>query len=529
MLFVSIVAIVAIFLILITFIVWPIVKVLSFAELEQYMKLFTYSRWIDATVNSLFMTVISTVSCTVVAFIFAYTIARLDIPCKRLFKFVTILPIVSPPFIVAMSYILLFGRQGMISNILHLKFDIYGLHGLWLVQTITFFPYAYAIIYGVLKKSSPSLEYAAYNLGASRWKVFTNIVLPLSKPGIAGGAIIAAMGVLADFGNPAVIGGNFTVLSTEAYMQMIGWFDLSSAAVLATALLVPAFLLFLLNRLWIGKSSYTTITGKESYMGYYPVPFYVKWGLFSFCLIVTVIVLLIYGVLVYGAFTKTWGYDWSITYSNFDYVFAKTRELTNSIKFAAISSILAGLLSLPLAYIVQRKDVKINKLLDFLAVLPGAVPGVFLGLGFAITFNEGPITLTGTSTIMVLALTFWNLPTFYSANLAALQQISPTLEEASLNLGAANIKTFQNILFPLLRGPFISGIVISFLRSVTCLSVIVFIYSASTSVGTVSILGLVSNGEWGKASAFTIVLISIAFIVLGISQLFFRRKSTFIE
>ena len=478
-------------------------KVVSFAHIEQYLQLFTNPRWAHAIVNSLFMTVISALSCTVVAFIFAYTISRLDIPFKGLFKLITILPIVSPPFIVSMSYILLFGRQGMISkNLLHLNLDIYGWQGLWLVQTISFFPFAYAVIYDVLKNSSPSLEYAAYNLGASHLQVFTHIVLPLCKPGIAGGALIAAMSVLADFGNPMVIGGNFTVLSTEAYMAMTGRFDLASAAVLSTALFVPAICLFLVNKMWVGKRSYVTVTGKESYSEHYPIPSFIKWVLFAFCLLLTTIILLIYGVLFYGAFTKTWGFDWSLTITNLDYVFSKGKELFNSIQYAVLSSVLAGTLGFLLAYLVQKKKAGLNRLLDFLAVLPGAVPGVFLGLGFAIAFNKEPIMLTGTSAIMVFALTIWNLPTCYSALLAGLQQISDSLEEASHNLGAGSTKTFRNILLPLMRGPFVSVIVVSFLRSVTCLSVLVFIYSAKTSVGTISILGL--GIKWGVGESFSI-------------------------
>ena len=204
--------------------------------------------------------------------------------------------------------------------------------------------------------------------------------------------------------------------------------------------------------------------------------------------------------------------------------FLNGKEITNSIRFAVLSSLLAGLFAFPLAFIVQRKKIGINRFLDFLSVLPGAVPGVFLGLGFAIAFNDEPLMLTGTATIMVLALTIWNLPTFYSTLLAGLQQISGSLEEASQNLGANSLNTFCYVLLPLLKGPFVLGMVVTFLRSVTCLSVIVFIYSAETSVGTVSILGLVSNGEWGKASSFTVVLISIAFAVLGLSQLFLRNK-----
>jgi iron(III) transport system permease protein len=507
------------------FVLWPIIRVVSFPSLGDFGQIFTVSRWTDAALHSLFMTVISTISCTGVAFIFAYTISRLNVPLKGLFKFITILPIVSPPFIVALSYILLFGRQGLISkHLLGVSIDIYGWHGLWLVQTINFFPFAYAVIYNVLKTSSTNLEYAAYNLGATRWQVFKDVFFPLCRPGVAGGALIAAMNILADFGNPIVIGGNFSLLPTEAYMQMSGVFNLPAASMLSTTLLVPALALFIANRKWIGKRSYIIVTGKETSLEPYPVAGYVKWGLFAFCALVTATVLAIYGVLFYGAFTKTWGYDWTFTLKNLNYVIDKNTEIVNSLEFALLSSIGAALLGIILAYIVQRRQIGINRFLDFLAILPGAVPGIFLGLGFAMAFNGGPLPLTGTTAIMVIALTFWNLPTCYSASLAGFQQIGNSLEEASINLGAGSTRAFRTILLPLMKGPFMSSIITSFLRSITCLSIIIFIYAASTSVGTVSILGLVSNGEWGRASAFTMVLISIAFAVLGISRLIFRDK-----
>jgi len=512
------------------FVLWPIAKVVSFPHVSDYALLFTNSRWYRAALHSLYMTSVSTVTCTLIAFLFAYTVTRLDVPFKWLFRFITVLPIVSPPFIVALSYILLFGRQGLLSkHVLHIQLDIYGWQGLWLVQTITFFPYAYAVIHGVLKSQATNLEYAAYNLGATHWQVFKQVLLPLARPGLAGGALIAAMNVLADFGNPLIIAGNYTTLPSEAYMQMTGSFDVPAATVLSTALLVPAVCLFLANRRWVGKRSYVTVTGKESALRHYPIPSYAKWLVFAVCLFVTMVVLAVYGVLFYGAFTKTWGYDWSFTLKNMNYVFAKGREIANSMKFALLSSIAASLFAIPLAYIVQRKRIGINRLLDFLAILPGAVPGVFLGLGFAIAFNEKPFLLSGTSLIMVLALMFWNLPTCYSASLACLQQIGESLEEASLNLGANSLRTFRRIVLPLLLGPFISGLVVSFLRSVTCLSVIIFIYSAKTSVGTVSILGLVQSGAWGSASAFTIVLISVAFAILAIARLVIKRIGGSIE
>lgn len=523
-------AVLAIVLSVFLFVIWPLVKVMSYPQLSDYAEFIAESRWFRIALNSLFITALSTISCTLVAFLYAYVIVRLDVPFKRLFRFVTILPIVSPPFIVALSYILLFGGQGLImKNILHLNIDIYGWHGLWFVQTITYFPYAYAVIHGVLDSISPNLEYAACNMGASRWQVFKGVLLPLATPGIAGGALIAAVNVLADFGNPIMIGGNFNVLPTEAYMQVVGNFDMPVASMLVTMLLIPAVSIFIINRYWVGRRSYVTITGKESLLPKLKESFWVKWGLFSLCLAVTAIILGIYGVLFYGAFAKTWGYDWSFTINNFKNVWIRGMEVLNSLEYSLAASLLAVLLSAAMAYIVQKKRTGLNRFIDFLAILPGAIPGIFLGLGYAIAFNDGPPAMSGTAAIMIIALTFWNIPACYTANTAALQQISTSIEEASQNLGAGSFRTFRSIILPLLKIPVASGFIVAFLRTVTCLSVVIFIYSADTSVGTISILAMVQNGEWGSAAAFTIVLISIAFAVLGISQMLLRRLGKSLE
>lgn len=265
--------IIAIILFVGIFVIYPVVKVILFPDGGTYLELFNRPRWLTAIKNSLFMTLVSTISCTAVAFLFAYVIARLDVPCKGLFRFITLLPIVSPPFIVALSYILLFGVQGIITKgLLGLHVDIYGRLGLWIVQTVTFFPYAYSVIYGVMKGISTNLEYAAYNMGATRWQVFRDVFWPLCRPGVAGGALIAAINVLTDFGNPIMIGGDLALLPTEAYMQINGWYDMSTASVLAVALLIPAVALFLVNRFWVGRRSYVTITGKEISLNPFPVP-----------------------------------------------------------------------------------------------------------------------------------------------------------------------------------------------------------------------------------------------------------------
>lgn len=522
--------IVAIIVFVSFFVGYPVVRVITFPEISDYMQIFQKLRWFTALKNSLFMTLVSTISCTAVAFLFAYVIARIDVPCKGLFKFVTLLPIVSPPFIVALSYILLFGVQGIVTkHLLGLHIDIYGRFGLWVVQTVTFFPYAYSVIYGVIRSTSTNLEYAAYNMGASRWRVFKDVFLPLCRPGIAGGALVAAINVLTDFGNPQMIGGDLALLSTEAYMQISGWYDMNTAAVLAVALLVPAVILFLVKNFWVGKKSYVTITGKEISLNPFPIPKPVKWVLFTLTMLISLFILLVYGTLFYGAFTKVWGYDWSISLKNLQYVFLKGSQIWNSIRYALLSSLGASLLAMILAYIVQRKKVGINKLLDFLGVLPGAIPGMFLGIGFVMAFNKKPFELTGTSAIMVLALLFWNLPTCYSSATAGLQQIGMSVEDAALNLGANSFKSFKDVIVPLLKVPFMSSFVLSFLRSVTCLSVVIFLYAPSTTVGTVSVMVLVQGGQYGEAAAFTIVLISIAFAVLKLAQWILGKQGIELE
>mgnify|MGYP001514512564 CR=1 FL=1 len=477
--------IIAIILFVGIFVIYPVVKVILFPDGGTYLELFNRPRWLTAIKNSLFMTLVSTISCTAVAFLFAYVIARLDVPCKGLFRFITLLPIVSPPFIVALSYILLFGVQGIITKgLLGLHVDIYGRLGLWIVQTVTFFPYAYSVIYGVMKGISTNLEYAAYNMGATRWQVFRDVFWPLCRPG---------------------------------------------ASVLAVALLIPAVALFLVNRFWVGRRSYVTITGKEISLNPFPVPKWVKWTLFTLTMLISLFVLLVYGTLFYGAFTKTWGYDWSFTWENLQYVFLKGEQIWNSIKYGLLASLGAALLAMVLAYIVQKKQVGLNKFLDFLAILPGAIPGMFLGIGFVLAFNGGWLSLTGTGAIMVLALLFWNLPTCYSAATAGLQQIGASVEDAALNLGANSFRSFKDVIIPLLKAPFLSGFVLSFLRSVTCLSVVIFLYAPSTTVGTISVMVLVQSGQWGEAAAFTVVLITIAFTVLRLAQWLLGRQGIKLE
>jgi iron(III) transport system permease protein len=515
------------------FVVFPLYKVISFPRLRDYLSYFGQARWINATFHSLFITAASTIVTTIVGFLFAYGMVRVRIVGKKFWDTIAILPILSPPFVVAISYIMLFGKRGLITyQLFGLNLNIYGWQGLLLVQTVSFFPYAYLLIKNILSSISPNLEYAAQNLGSSRWQVFRNIVFPLARPGVAGAALLVAISVLADFGNPIIIAGNYTLLPTEAYMQIVGWYNLPAASVLATVLIIPTVLLFVLQQFWVNGRKYTTITGKSTNLKPMAPSRFEKWFFNIFCYVFGGLIVLIYGTLFWGAFSKVWGVDWSLTLKNFQFVGLHLHEVFNSIYFSFVASIGCAIFATITAYLVQRKKVAIiNPVLDFLATLPGAIPGVFLGIGFIFAFNNPPFVLTGSAAIIILAFLFWNLPMGYRAGVAAMQQLDVSIEKASLNLGANHFHTFRRIVLPLLKTTFLATFTMAFLRSVTNLSIVIFLSSSKTVVGTVSILSLVNDGAWSGAAAMTTVLIAVAMLVLFISTMLLgnQRESIFLS
>lgn len=514
------------------FVAFPLFKVISYPKLADFLAYFGRTRWIEATYHSIFITVISTLVTTFFGFIFAYGMERVNIFGKKFWDIIAILPILSPPFVVAISYIMLFGNRGLITyKLLGTRSNIYGWQGLLLVQTVTFFPYAYLLIRNVLRALSPNLEYAAQNLGGSRWQVFRRVIFPLARPGVAGAALLVAISVLADFGNPIIVAGDYSLLPTEAYMQIVGWYNLPAAAVLATVLIIPTIILFIMQQRWVNKRSYTTITGKSTTLKRLkPTAFEVVF--FNvFCLGFGGLIVLIYGTLFWGGFSKVWGIDWSFTTQNFVYVLSHFREVLNSIYYSFLASLGCAVFATITAYLVQREKIGINSLLDFMATVPAAVPGVFLGIGFILAFNTPPFLLTGTASIIILALLFWNLPMGYRAGSAAMLQLDVSIEKASLNLGANNVRTFYKIVLPLLKTTFLATFTMAFLRSVTNLSITVFLVSSKTVVGTVSILSLVNNGAWGGAAAMTTVLIVVALTVLFVSTTILgnQREDIFIS
>jgi len=507
------------------FVLYPIFRVFTFPAAFDFLRIPQNPRYLKAILNSLLMTGLSTTTATLFGFLFAYAVTRTDVPLKKTFRFISILPLFSPPFMVAFSYMMMFGKNGLISyQLFGIRLNIFGWHGLWLSETIAFFPIAALVMEGVLQSIAPSLEYAGRNLGATGFKLFRTVTLPLARPGVAGAALLVSIQVLADFGNPIMIAGDFSVLATEAWLRVEGWGDVRGAAVLSSLLLLPSFLLFLVQRYWVRQRSYITVTGKLALVDIQKTRGSIRWLLFGFCTLVSVMILLVYVALILGACVKGWGFDWTPTLQHIQSILSRSPELVHSLTFGLLAGIISAAIAMTAAYLVSRKRFLFRSFVDFTSILPAAIPGIFFGIGYSIAFTRPPFDLYGTAAIMVLSMIFWNISMGYQTGIATFSQISPSIHEAASNLGAGSMKILWEIEAPLIRGSFLSAFVVSFIRAVTTLSVIVFLATQNNRVATFTIMNLVSDGFYGKAAALTTALLVVSFAVLGMAKWIIGKK-----
>jgi iron(III) transport system permease protein len=538
------VGVAAIFTLLLLFIAYPLVRVFLVSFVPDGVPTFRLYReflgsWFiqQAFLNSVMMGILTALGGCLVGFLFAFTLTRTDIPCKSFLTVAAILPVISPPFVSALSIILLFGNNGLITHQLlgFQEFAIYGMRGLLLAQVFTFFPVAYLTLRGVLESLGGTLEDAATNLGATRWKAFRRVTLPLCLPGIASALLVLFIESIADFGNPLILGGSgFPVLSVQVYLQVTGMYDLAGGAALAVVLLVPSVLAFLAQRYWVARKQYVTVTGKPTRAVLKVVSPAMQWVLFVACMAVALFVLLFYATILVGAFSRAWGADHSITLRNFSYVFGVgAQAITDTLIIAVTSSPLAGLLGMAIAFLVMRRRFPGRRTLEFVSILNFAVPGTVIGIGYILAFNQKPLLLTGTATILIANFLFRYIPVGIQSGMAVLRQIDPAIEEAATNLGASTQTTFRRITLPLLVPAFFSGLVFSFVRAMTAISAAIFLVSADWNLMTVQILSQTEAGRLGAAAAFSVILILIILVAIGVirlvlGQLFdYRYQATF--
>jgi iron(III) transport system permease protein len=512
---------------LIAFVIWPLAEVFvqgfragqqaqSFS-LIQFRKLLATPMVARASINTITIGIITAVVATTIGTLIAYTLTLTDVPGKRLLRILTVLPLVSPPFAVSFAIILLFGRRGVITyDLLHItEQNIYGPHGIVFVQLISDTPLVILILSAVFASISRDLEEAAEDLGGRPFFILRTVTFPLVTPAILTAFLLTFISSISDFGNPMLIGGGFQMLATQAFIQLIEMFDLQLGAALAMLLVIPALVAFLLQHWISNRRSYITVTGGAR-IGYIrKLPGMIKWPLYSLTLALATLTVMLYGSIFVGAAVKTWGFDYTPTTENLTGLISSIPQLKNSLIVSIGSGLLGGVISIILAWLVTRQNFPGRRWLDFSATVMYAVPGTVIGIGYIIAFNAAPYFWTGTFFIIIMAYAFRRLPVGLRTGVAAQKQIDPTLEEASLDLGADRFRTFTRITFPLLNRAFFAGVIYIFIRGMTDLSAAVFLNSGRTQLYTVRMFNVMVRGSPSDGAAFAGLLIIIILIALA--------------
>ena len=453
-------------------------------------------------------------------------------------RVIALLPIITPPFVVGLGLILLFGRAGIVNQFLEYAFDItptrwfYGVQGILIAQLFAFTPIAFMIMRGVVQGLAPSLEEAAQILHADRKQTFFTVTLPLLKPGLANAFLVGFIESIADFGNPVVVGGQFSVLSTDIFFAIVGaQFDQGRAATLAWILTLFALGVFALQRGLLGKQNYTTVSGKGDSGIPMPLPDGLRRTLNTVVYPWLAFTLVVYLFAFIGGFVQTWGRDYTFTLKHFETAFgiewgqfglvwagAAWNSLFTTLKLAGISAPLTAAVGLLIAYLLSRTDFRGRNTFEFVALLAFAIPGTVLGISYILAFNVPPVELTGTGLIIVICFLFRNLPVGVQAGTAAFKQLDKALDEASVMLRATTAQTLFTIILPLLKPALVAALVYSFARAMTTVSAVIFLVTAENELATTYIIGRVGNGDYGVALAYCTVLILLMLVIIGLIQ-----------
>jgi iron(III) transport system permease protein len=493
--------------------------------------------------NSLFLAVLVGLITTVLGLVFALVVTRSGFRYKRVLRALTVLPIITPPFVIGLALILLFGLSGSVTVFISDVFGVqptrwlYGLPGVLIAQVLAFTPIAFLVLIGVVEGVSPSMEEAAQTLRASKWQVFKTVSLPLMRPGLANAFLLGFIESMADFGNPLVLGGNYDVLSTEIFFAIVGaQYDQGKAAVLAMVLLFFTLGAFYAQRFWLGKKSYTTVSGKGD-SGVHPhMPSGLSIPVLAIAMLWAAFTMVVYAMIFYGSVVELWGVNNTLTFKHYVTAFSFRIEDTGirwsgaawdsfwtTLKIAGIAAPLTAIVGLITAYLLTRQTFAGKNAFEFGTMLSFAIPGTVIGVSYILAFNVPPIEITGTGIILVVSFIFRNMPVGVRAGIASMSQLDKSLDESSLTLGANSFQTFRRIILPLLRPAILAALVYSFVRAMTAISAVIFLVSAEYDMATSYIIGRVENNDYGLAIAYSTTLIFVMLSVVAVMQFIVGR------
>ena len=508
--------------------------------LDTFRRVLAMASFRTAIGNTMKIGLLVGVLSTAIGLLFAYVevYVRMRRFTGGLFRLISMLPVVSPPFVLSLSMIMLFGKAGLITRFLLGIYDnnVYGYWGIVIVQTMTFFPVCYMMLRGLLKNIDPSLEEAARDMGASRMKVFTSVTLPLLLPGLGNAFLVTFIESIADFANPMIIGGSYDTLATSIYLQITGAMDKEGAAAMAVVLLVITLGMFAVQKYYLEAKTAATLTGKASRGRMLIEDSSVRIPLTILCSLVAVFVIAMYLCVPIGALFPTWGYKFTpLTFKWFEQVFTKYRGLQafrDSFVLSLIASPITALLSMIISYLVVKKKFKAKGFIEAVSILAMAVPGTVLGVGYIRGFAGGLFHsgflsgIYGTGLILVIVFIVRSLPTGTRSGISALRQIDKSIEESAYDMGANSLKVFTSVTLPLIKDSFLSGLVTAFVRSITAISAIILLVTPSYLLITVQINEFAEKGAFSIACAFATILILITYGAVLLMNLFIRFFGT---
>ncbi len=514
------------------FILYPLAMLLvdSFISgggftLDVFARIFQMPSFTTAITNTLSVGFLVGIVSALVGLLFAYVEVYVQLKTRfmrGLFSLVSMLPVVSPPFVLSLSIIMLFGKSGIITRYLLGIYDnsVYGFWGIFVVQSLTFFPVCYMMLKGLLMNIDPSLEEAARDMGASRWKVFTSVTLPLIAPGLGNAFLVTFIESIADFANPMIIGGSYDTLATTIYLQITGAYDKQGAAAMAVVLLCITLVMFAVQKYVLEAKSTATLSGKASRGRMLIADRSVTVPLTFLCSAMAVFVVVMYLCVPFGALFNTWGYDFTLTPKWFIQLFTHYHGLdafVDSFALSLIAAPITAILSMIISYLVVKRDFRTKGFIEAVSMLAMAVPGTVLGVGYIRGFSGGIFGtgimqgLYGTAAILVIVFIVRSLPTGTRSGISALRQIDKSIEESAYDMGADSFTVFRTVTLPLIKESFLSGLVTAFVRSITAISAIILLVTPSVLLITVQINEFAEKGAYGIACAFATILIAITY------------------
>ena len=508
--------------------------------MDIFKRIFAMKSFRTAITNTLKVGFAVGIFSTILGLLFAYVEVYVKVHSKfmgGLFQVVSMLPVVSPPFVLSLSMIMLFGKAGIITRYLLKIYDnsVYGFWGITIVQTLTFFPVCYMMLKGLLKNIDPSLEEAARDMGASRFHVFADVPWPLILPGLGNAFLVTFIESIADFANPMIIGGSYDTLATTIYLQITGAYDKEGAAAMAVVLLTITLAMYLVQKYILEAKTAATLTGKASRARMLIEDKSVTVPLTIVCSLIALFVIMMYICVPFGALFNTWGYDFSLTTKWFVRVFEKYKgfkAFRDSFLLSLASAPITALLSMIISYLVVKRKFKAKGFIEFVSMLAMAVPGTVLGIGYIRGFVNGVFGtgflsgIYGSAAILIIVFVVRSLPTGTRSGISALRQIDKSIEESAYDMGADSFRVFMTVTLPLIKDSFLSGLVTAFVRSITAISAIILLVTPQFLLITVQINEFAEKGSYGIACAFATILIVITYGSVLLMNLFIKYFGT---